>query len=349
MCCFCGLLGGCLGGCCAGCCTSLQDCRVKHGAASRIPYIFIVFIFSVFAVFMSLYGEKVFYRNHLFHESLTICNSSSCKGNGSVYRTSFSLFVFFMIHVFLVYFMKSFQWHFFTCKLLFLIGFLTATFWIPNSFFDGYADFARIASVVFLLLQIMVLISWGWDINDCIVGKISTLQQEKESDSAKEKDIKKKKISYQCLLVFITLILFGAIIVLWIFMFQWFDKQSSCSFNHMIIIITIVLVIIAIALPPILQSSSIFTASVVGFYMTYLCYTGLSSFPKKQCNQFANERNTASLWVGIIITAAAISYIGFSTSQHRLLFPSDYEGVDNGADNDDVELQVPKNEKQKNN
>jgi hypothetical protein len=349
MCC-CGLLGGCLGGCCVGCCSALQECRVKHGVASRIPYIFIVFIFSIFAVFMSLYGEEVFYRNHLFHTKLSVCNSASCKGNGSVYRTSFALFVFFLIHVILVYFMNSFHWLFFGCKLFFLIGFLTATFWMPNAFFDGYADFARIASVVFLLLQIIVLISWAWDVNDYVVAKINAAQEEKPSadDDDSGKNIKKKEKLYKCLLVLATSILFGAIIILFIFMFHWFDKNSSCSFNEVIISITVVLVGLAIVLPPILRSGSIFTAGVVGFYMTYLCYSGLTSYPNTRCNPFAAQRNTASLWVGIVITAAAISYVGFGTSKHNVLFPDDYEDSDNNkAERDDIELQAPKNKKQK--
>jgi len=354
MCC-CGLIGGCLGACCSGCCcNNLKECNVKHGAASRIPYIFIIFIFSIFAVFMSLYGEDVLYRNHLLHIRLSVCESQSCQGNGSVYRTSFALFVFFMIQTIVVFFIASFHWNFFGWKMIFLIGFLVATFWIPDSVFDGYAEFARIASAIFLLLQVIVLISWAWDVNDRIVVKINELQEEKAcvNEAEQEKDLNRKIKLYQFLLVLITLIVVAAIIILCLFMFRWFDKNSSCSFGRTILIITIVLIFISICLPPLIQTGSIFTASVVGFYMAYLCYTGLSSYPRKQCNPFADKRDTASLWIGIIITAAAIAYVGFSTSKHEVLFPNDDMNPNkhtkiNNTD-DDIELQVPKNKKQKN-
>jgi len=239
--------------------------------------------------------------------------------------------------------------------MIFLIGFLIATFWIPDTVFDGYAEFARIASAIFLLLQVIVLISWAWDVNDRIVVKINELQEEKAcvNEAEQEKDLNRKIKLYQFLLVLITLIVVAAIIILCLFMFRWFDKNSSCSFGRTILIITIVLIFISICLPPLIQTGSIFTASVVGFYMAYLCYTGLSSYPRKQCNPFADKRDTASLWIGIIITAAAIAYVGFSTSKHEVLFPNDDMNPNkhtkiNNTD-DDIELQVPKNKKQNDN
>lgn len=342
MCCL-GALGGCLGSMCVGCCcTSLQGCNVKHGPASRIPYIFLTFIFSIFAVFMSLYGEKAIFSNDMLDVSLSVCNSTSCKGNGSVYRTSFALFIFFIVHAFLVYFIMAFHWLFFGIKFLILAAFVAFTFWIPNSVFDGYADFARVASVVFLVLQVIVLISWAWDINDCIVNKVNKAQ-----DNEIENETNYNLKGYQCLLVFLTLILYVAIILGWVFFFQWFYGDSSCSFNQIIIIVSIILVILATILPLILQTGSIFTTAVVSFYMTYLCYAGLSNYPHEECNPFLNERNTGSLWIGIVISAAAIAYTGFSVSKQNLLSSNANQIADNDDDDNEVDLETSKDNKDK--
>jgi len=76
--------------------------------------------------------------------------------------------------------------------------------------------------------------------------------------------------------------------------------------------ITIVLVIIGTVLPVVLRSGSIFSTAIISVYMTYLCYDGLSHYPKSSCNPTLNQRSTASLWIGIILTAWSITYAGLS-------------------------------------
>ncbi len=104
---------------------------------SRIPYIFIMFIFSIFAVIMSLYGEKELWSNDLLNTSFKVCNSSTCEGNGSVYRVSFALFLFFLIHVVMVWMVLAFHWSFFFVKFLCLVAWLIASFFMDGDFFNG--------------------------------------------------------------------------------------------------------------------------------------------------------------------------------------------------------------------
>lgn len=327
-------LGSCLCTACAGCCCSaFKDCKAKYGPGSRIPYMFIMFIFSVFAICMVLFGEKILWSNDLLDVEFSVCNGrESCQGNGAVYRTSFTLFLFFAIHAFIVYCVLSFHYLFFIIKLFCIVVVLTITFFIPGAFFeDGYVNFARIGSGIFLLIQIYVLIGWAYDTNERINLQIIKYEnEEQDGDNDKDEDELKGNKTLLCLYKLLiiggTLIFYILTIIFWVFQFEWFVyegkeyENEKCSFNQAMLAILIILVIILSILPPVLQTGSIFTTSIVSFYMSYLVYSALESSPNVECNWFANSSNQSSisLWLGCIITAAAISYTGFSVSKNQV-------------------------------
>eukprot|EP01084_Bolivina_argentea_P173718 300916_1 len=86
--------------CCGVCCNACGECEgQKYGFISRIPYIFLFLIAGIFSIIMSLYGTTAL---DLEFYTGSICNSSTCSGNGSVYRVSFLLFIFELIHVFII-------------------------------------------------------------------------------------------------------------------------------------------------------------------------------------------------------------------------------------------------------
>lgn len=163
-----GIIGACVGSVFAGlCCGACRNCSGnKTGVMSRIPYIFLFFIAGVFALVMSLYGEK---NLDLKFYNVTVCDGrDTCIGNGSVYRVSFCLFVFELIHVIVIGAgAVSFHWLWFAIKFLIFAAALTGTFFMEdsNDFFNGFADyFSRYLSAIYLLVQILILISWGYEL-----------------------------------------------------------------------------------------------------------------------------------------------------------------------------------------
>jgi len=181
-----------------------------------------------------------------------------------------------------------------------------------------------------LILQIIVLLSWALDLNDLLVRKINDLQNQDV-----ETETNYSLTGYKCVIITATLVLYASIITLLVYFFQWFYPDPSCTFNQAIIAITIVLIIIATILPFVLATGSIFATAVISFYMTYLCFAGLSSYPKSECNKFANDKTTASLWIGIIITALAICYTAFSVSNQSIFGGSNQNSVESKTENDD--------------
>ncbi|ETO12023.1 serine incorporator 3 [Reticulomyxa filosa] len=302
-------IGTLLASCCATCfvnccCSGLKECNAKRGPASRIPYIFIMFVACVFSVVMTLYGEKQLYSNSLLNTSLKVCNKSSCEGNGVVYRTSFALALFFIIHAILVRAFMAFHWMFLIIKLLFL--------------------------------QVLVLVNWAWDVSDNVLAKLETL----ESEKSEENDNKCKIGCYQMMLVVATLFLIGAMITLWALMFVWFGK-TGCTTSKVLISLTIIAAVALFIISVSVQHGSIFVTGIVTLYGSYLCYNGLQSRPQESCNAFAGEKNTLNLWLGILITAAALSYAGFSVAS------STNKVIKQSTDESGVDLKVKKEVKDK--
>jgi hypothetical protein len=222
----------------------------------------------------------------------------------------------------------EFHWMFFIFKLLFLLGFLIASFWFSNKFYEGYAEFARIASLIFLILQLFILVTWAWDISDMILLKIDNLEKERQEDGSGNKC---GICCYQSLLILGTLFLILATIALWVLMFWWFGGKG-CMLNEVLIGLTIAAVIVLHLVSLCVGHGSVFVTAIVALYGTYLCYSGLSQSDSK-CNQFLDKKNTLSLWIGIVITIAAVCYAGCSVSSS----PTMYKNSENSDSSNKVE------------
>lgn len=202
-------IGSCVGGCCASMvCNSCKECSGnKYGPISRIPYLFLFLIAGVFALVMSLYGEKEIEAKIT---SFKLCNSTSCEGNGSVFRTSFVLFIFELIHVLIIGCgVIQFHYLFFMIKfIVFIIG-LTLTFVIPNTndFFDGWSNAAKYFSAFYLLIQLLILITLGYDFNDYLQIKAA----QNDNDNNPDIDPEENKKSCNWWLILMVIISFGLV------------------------------------------------------------------------------------------------------------------------------------------
>ena len=185
----CSCIGACFAGICCGMCG--QCTAVKSGPISRLPYLFLFIAAGIFSIIMSLYGEESL--NLHFYDT-QLCPVDTCMGTGSVYRTSFCLFLFELIHVIIIGAgVVAFHWMCFMWKLIVFIIALILTFTInmdnSNEFFQGYANyFARFVSAFYLILQILILIVWSYETNEELQEKVEQYDQENRSPDADEDD-----------------------------------------------------------------------------------------------------------------------------------------------------------------
>lgn len=150
--------------CCAGqaCCSLLCLPCSKMGVNSKnfakVGYVF----FQIFWVLMSI--MLLFTARHLvgvLPEYMQFCpdesgGATACLGPSAIIRMSFVLAC---LHVFILCVILArntpasiFHDGCWGVKFLIVLSGFIATLWINNSFFRGYMDFARIASILFLLV-----------------------------------------------------------------------------------------------------------------------------------------------------------------------------------------------------
>jgi hypothetical protein len=83
---------------------------------------------------------------------------------------------------------------------------------------------------------------------------------------------------------------------------------------------------------------SIFTASIIGLYCTYLCFSALQSEPKDyKCNGLSRYVTPASggmLALGMLVTLAAVVYAAFRAGSNSSLFS--LEASEEGSDAGDA-------------
>eukprot|EP00485_Elphidium_margaritaceum_P020908 CAMPEP_0202715256 /NCGR_PEP_ID=MMETSP1385-20130828/87423_1 /ASSEMBLY_ACC=CAM_ASM_000861 /TAXON_ID=933848 /ORGANISM="Elphidium margaritaceum" /LENGTH=471 /DNA_ID=CAMNT_0049376429 /DNA_START=41 /DNA_END=1456 /DNA_ORIENTATION=+ len=336
-----GIIGACVGSMFAGlCCGACKDCSAqKTGFLSRIPYLFLFCVAGIFAIVMSLYGEE---KLNLQFKTVTVCNNDACTGNASVYRVSFCLFAFELIHCLIIACGAiSFHWLFFAIKFIVFVVGLTLSFVVgvddgsSNAFFNGYARyFARYVSIIYLLIQILILISWGYKVNEWLQEKSAEAAQPDNADQ--DEDERSHSCNgYLWLLVLSSLLLYIAAFTLNGLFFRWYGdvKVGECSTHSTLISLTIVICLINGVLSAIRGDGSFFVSAVVSFYCTFLLFAALQSDDNDTCNVWANNRDSASLWIGYGITFLALFWAAARADQISILL--DFE------DDNDASMQQP--------
>ena len=143
--------------------------------------------------------------------------------------------------------MNDFHWLWFPVKFLVYAGGIIAAFLINggNSFFNNYADyFARYASIIYLLIQILILIDWAWSANEWSLRKSGEYVESLELD---EEELINNynccKNPYDLSRAVISITLYIGSFILIGFFFDWFGG-SHCSTHEALIAITIIILVI---------------------------------------------------------------------------------------------------------
>lgn len=157
-------------------------------------------------------------------------------------------------------------------KFLLVIGGFIGVFWIPNKFYYGWAHFARISSGIYLVLQIGMIVIAALKSNSSLVKSYE------ESGSC----------CAMFVLIATSLILTCGTLAFYVYQYIWF---SSCGTN--ILYITIALVVMVgfyiLNLLKTRKDASIFTASIVSAYISYLGWSAMASRPDEECNRFKSS------------------------------------------------------------
>lgn len=156
--------------CCNCCCKGLEACGVPAKNYPKAAYVVTDFVMMLVAMFI-MYAFRPLAEDH----DWIYCNESSgggdkCFGTSSILRASFVLFCYHILILLLLIprgnCASMVHDGFFTVKLTLIFIFYIASFWISNDFFSGWANFCRVGSILYLLVQSYFLLNFAYIWND---------------------------------------------------------------------------------------------------------------------------------------------------------------------------------------
>ena len=212
-------------------------------------------------------------------------DDDNCLGAQQVLRLSFAGCVFFGFLGVLSTFRVRFHP---ILSTICLAGMLAGAQFIPNENIAGYAEFARVGSGVFLLLQLVLIMDFVYTFNDYLL---------------KNEDV-------HWLLFALTAVMLAAFLAIIGLLYYYFAPHALCSQNIGFITSTLILAVLytsaSIAHPDIAHAG-LFTSLVVAVYCITLTASALASEPDgHECKGFGHSNNDFSTIVGFVFTLVVV-------------------------------------------
>jgi len=231
-----------------------------------------------------------------------------CKGDAAVYRISFVMATFFGVMSLLTISNNAMHRGFWGLKIGCLLVSLLLCFFIPNSFFDnsGYAWIARLVSMGFLLLQILILIDFAYQWNDSWVAK------------AYPDDGMDDQMWLVAILGSAAALYLASFVGIPLLFTYYGDCGTGIAFSTITLIGILLFTGVTLFRDRIVgQEGAILPAAVVGAYTTYLCWSALDSNPHNECKPGlgGDTNDTAHMVMGMIIAVVSLSWSAVSVTE----------------------------------
>jgi hypothetical protein len=196
-------------------------------------------------------------------------------------------------------------------KIFVLLMLLFSTIFVDNHAMAAYRDFARVASFFFLVMQILLLIDFGYRANEYLIE----LDERSEAEGW---------CTWKLAILSGAFFMYAASIAMWVLESNFFGKDGCASQQALIaitIIITISLSIVSCS--RIAPHGTLLTSSIVTAYASYLCYSALASQPNPgpgeagaHCNPFAerSDNSWSDLLVGFLVFSVSMASTAWSAT-----------------------------------
>jgi len=188
-------------------------------------------------------------------------------------------------------------------KFIAVLVFFISTMWIPNIFFQGYMTFSRVISILFLLIQALLMLVVAYKINESLVSNY-----EAENTNG---------VGCSGIIIIVLTVLITVGNITWaVFQYIWFN---GCAYNDVIITITLIasIAFYIVVFFRTREDASILTSSIVVAYILYLQWSALASNPNTECNPFDSSavNTTMQIIVGLFFTFFSLIIISGSTKK----------------------------------
>lgn len=300
-------------GMCLSCCGAM--CKVgccgagKTKTGSKLIYLVIMFIVIIFGVFIRVYSEDLWDGLYSFD---TGCPEEGnpgrdlCMGMMGVYRVSWALFTFFLVMALFTFLAKGFHTGMWFLKIPILVVFLIYPFFIPNSFFEVYADIARVGSILFLLLQALILIDFAHDVSECILARSAAYDDKLDAEGYEANCCGNPwKVLYVFASVGTLLVAIGGAALLYVI-------PPSCGLNTFFVSQTIAVGLVYTVLSASEKvGTGLLPPAIIFAHSAFLCWSAIRSNPDAECNDAAADSSIDGILVGIMAAAASLTWASF--------------------------------------
>lgn len=265
------------------------------------------------SIHSALSGGKSFWNSRFWcapkhPDGWILCCEDVCGGVFAVYRFSFVLCIFFASLMVCTIGTHRFgaRAHrgFWFLKAFCFFVLLVTTLFMKNEDLQSYREAARYFSMLFLLMQILLLIDFGYTWNEKWIAK----DEESDSDGI---------CGWKLAILLSSAIMYIGSIAIWVVMYTQFG-HSGCPAQQALISLTWILslALTVVSCTKIAPHGTLLTSAVVTGYATYLCYSALSSHPDLTCNPMAkrNDNSTPDLLIGLLVAGISMASTALSAT-----------------------------------
>lgn len=283
-------------------------------SVAKILYL-IIFLFDLtIGIIARLYAEE-------FGSALNLCDgaySYVCNNLQLVYNISFGASLFFCFMTIFTFLVPAFHRGHFCLKITLNIILIAASLYIPEEFMFGFAQFSRFASSLFLLLQIVILIDFAYDLSEYLIAESDDADD--EAGNVEGTGICSNKYKMMYLLVGFGSIILGAAAIVTMYILY-----SRCFLNIIFITITWVAATFYIVMSISNKTNKgLLAPAIVFMYCVLLCYGGIAANPYEDCG--VSGDNGPSIVIGTAIGAISLCWTVMRTSSSAFyLFASSGE------------------------
>ena len=309
--------------------TKSSESNHKVGVSGvRVRAIYGFFLLMGFVLSLLLRNNYIQWISKWMIEHDSNCTQEECIGNQSAYRVSFALFIFFFVHwlfssncnLCMSHAQRNaFNKAHFLFKLIAFIPLLIISFIIPNAFFGVYAWVAVIASIFFLLAQLIILLDFSY--------------------SWSERWADEEESRFQVGLMVAAIVLYAVGLTVIGLLYTWFGSSTDCKTGQAFISVTLVLAVLYTFVSIVSSGGSIIPSGTVFVYTVWTCYSALSSgITPGVCNKLAPS-GTSQILVAIIFCGISMVYtcVNAATSRHSFTLGGGDEGGEVEEDEDEME------------
>ncbi|CAM8911531.1 unnamed protein product [Rhodiola kirilowii] len=270
------------------------------------------YVYGVFFAGINLFGWAIRDYGHRVLKGIKFTGFHECKdgkdclGAEGVLRVSLGGFIFYFIMYISTVGTKKLHgkrdtWHsgWWSMKIVLWMALTVICFLIPSIFLDIYGEIARVGAVIFLLVQLISIVSFIKWLNDlCLSDKYADRWH-----------------------IYVVVVATGSYLVCLvgiIMMFLWYAPATTCLLNIFFIAWTLVLLqlITSISIQPKINAGFL-APGLMGLYIVFNCWCAIRSEPQPQedsCLRYSHSRRADWLTViSFVIAVLTIVIATFST------------------------------------